>query len=289
VAFGVFLLFASGTAMVGTAHQMVWLLTARTKQGLRPEPQSVHGLISDARAAAFRSSERNGLKQLGLAFHNVHDTYSTLPPGGTIDDHGRLMHGWTIYLGGYASYTSDGIDFSRPWNEPPNDRLYRCALWDFLNPSIAEVFDKGGYGLSHVAGNVHVLPIGRIPPTDSPSSVFDVIPKLKSLSHDDAAQRNLPLRFADIRDGTANTILIGQSAGNFRPWGHPANVRDPALGVGRSVDGFGGPPGAAGAQFVMVDGSVRFISNQVDPKVIRALGTPAGGEAVEPDDIAEAR
>ena len=85
----------------------------------------------------------------------------------------------------------------------------------------------------------------------------------------------------DITDGTANTLLIGTVGQNFKPWGHPANVRDPALGINRSLDSFGGPPIWRGAQFAMCDGSVRFFSEDTDPSIMAALGTIAGGEHIE--------
>lgn len=286
LALTVLLLFVSGTAMVGAAHQLIWLITGRKNQVTedRHAVPTAGGLVAQARAAARRSLQRNNLKQIGLDVHTFHDFYSTLPPGGTIDDHGRLMHGWAIYLGACGSYSNIGIDFSVPWNESPNDRLYRCALPMFLNPSIPEVFDSAGFGVSHFAGNVHVLPITRVPATSPSASGLDAV--LAARNRDDADLRNLPLRIDDIHDGTTNTILIGEAAGHFRPWGHPANVRDPALGVGQNADGFGGPPGAEGAQFLFLDGSVRFISDHVDRKIIRALGTPAGAEKTDAEFIA---
>ena len=85
----------------------------------------------------------------------------------------------------------------------------------------------------------------------------------------------------DVTDGTSQTILAGEVAGGFGPWGDPVNWRDPARGINRSPDGFGGPY-KGGANLLMVDGSVHFVKESVAPKVLKALGTPAGGEAVTP-------
>ena len=75
----------------------------------------------------------------------------------------------------------------------------------------------------------------------------------------------------------------------FRPWGHPANWRDPSDGINKSPDGFGGPRGSGGAQFVMADGSVRFVSDAISPRVLQALGTPNGREEVPADALGAPR
>ena len=36
----------------------------------------------------------------------------------------------------------------------------------------------------------------------------------------------------DITDGTSNTMMAGEVAVGFKPWGDPSNVRDPAAGDG---------------------------------------------------------
>jgi hypothetical protein len=84
-----------------------------------------------------------------------------------------------------------------------------------------------------------------------------------------------------------HTILAGEAAGNFQPWGHPDNCRDPGNGIESGPDSFGRPHFPQVAGFVMCDGSVRFLSRNIDPKILKALATPAGKETVEiPGDAA---
>jgi len=64
--------------------------------------------------------------------------------------------------------------------------------------------------------------------------------------------------------------------------GCPINWRDPVEGINKSPDGFGAP-WSGGANFMLMDGSVRFLSNGIDPKVLRAPSTPVGGEKVDVD------
>jgi hypothetical protein len=86
----------------------------------------------------------------------------------------------------------------------------------------------------------------------------------------------------DFPDGAANTIVAGEAAGNFRPWGHPRNWRDPALGLNKTPDGFGSRSGQS-TLLTLGDGSARAIRNDVSPQVLRALSTPDGGEKLAED------
>jgi hypothetical protein len=60
------------------------------------------------------------------------------------------------------------------------------------------------------------------------------------------------------------------------------NWRDPMKGINQSPDGFGGP-WEHGTAIVLADGSVRTISKNISPAVLKALSTPNGGEPL-PDD-----
>jgi prepilin-type processing-associated H-X9-DG protein len=125
-----------------------------------------------------------------------------------------------------------------------------------------------------VAGNLHVLPVATVrPPAMGRLGDYgDLAQQLES--------QGMRTNVFQVKDGSSNTILFGTVTRNFKPWGHPANVRDPSLGVNRSPDGFGAPANWDGAQFAFCDGSVRMLSSKTDPRVLKQLATPAGGEDV---------
>jgi len=245
----VFLLFSAGVAMVGLTHQTVWLLSNGHRESSSLQPP-VPGLVATAQIDVINSQFRNDQKQVGLAIHNYTDVARALPPGGTMLPDGTLMHGWAVYLGPYIGFTHHDVDFSAPWNSPENSPLYKGAIPYFLHPGISEVFDAEGFALSHIATNSRIFPITTQMPGEHGWS-----------------PAGRPLH------GLGNTILAGTVASNFRPWGHPANIRDPSIGVNQSLEGFGGPSGD-GANFVMGDGSVRFLSKETDLEVLRQLSNP---------------
>jgi hypothetical protein len=152
-----------------------------------------------------------------------------------------------------GSYATNDIDKKVAWNHPRNERFFKCIIPEFINPDLgnAALEDAQGFGLSHYAANSRVLGANR------------------------------GMRRADIADGTSTTLLVGEVNANFQPWGNPINWRDPAKGINKTAHGFGGPRTAGGGRFLMADGSVRFISAQVSPEVLRALATPAGGEEID--------
>jgi hypothetical protein len=247
----VVLMFTAGLAVIAIVHQVAWTASAR-------EPLWVHtvGMYSSERGS------REQLRWLGMATHDYASAHANaFPTGGTFTDDGTGLHSWEARMLGFDNFTEwdpegdrQRIDFTVPWNHERNAPIFKRIHPLYLNGGLIDppVVDAEGYGLSHYSANVHVMGPNR------------------------------GLKLTEITDGLGQTLLVGEVNTAFKPWGHPCNWRDPAHGINRSPQGFGGPPSQRGAWFAMADGSARFVSDRVSPEVLRALATPAGGETVDP-------
>jgi hypothetical protein len=207
--------------------------------------------VQQAREAARRTQSKNNLHQMGLAMHNFHDAQQHWVAGGTYAEDGTALHSWQTHLLPYMDQAPlyQSINLEVPWNDSANASNFYMVIPQYQHPSQTELKTAEGYAATHYAGNEIVL------------------------------TQNSQLRIRDVTDGTSNTVAAGEVAGGFRAWGDPANVRDPGLGINRSADGFGSAsPG--GCHFLLMDGSVRFVSENIDPGVLKAISTPDGGENV---------
>ena len=90
---------------------------------------------------------------------------------------------------------------------------------------------------------------------------------------------NRTTRVEDVRDGTANTIMVAGVQSSLASWagGGAATIRpfakEPYV---NGPDGFGtGQPD--GMHVLMADGSVRFLSRDTDPVILRRMAAMADG------------
>jgi len=198
-----------------------------------------------SRNASRRSTSKSKLKQIGLAFHNYHDVELSFP-----DE--AIGQSWATQL---LPYLDEGplynsMDHSKPWNDPANEAAAKRTVQVLSAPYDFQRFDSRGYGLSHYAGNSQLLVPGA------------------------------GVNFKAVSDGLSNTILAGEVGDGFMPWAQPGNLRDPSLGFNTGLGSFGTSRKDGGVLFLMGDGSVRYLDKDIDPKVLNALATPAGGESV---------
>lgn len=208
--------------------------------------------VQQAREAARRTQARNSMKQIGLAMHNFQDSHQHFPPknvvGSTVE--GEVIQSWMTDLLPFMDQAPlyQTIDYHVAWDDPSQKLPFSTIIPSFLNPSVAaSPLSESGYALAHYAANSHVI----------------------------SEQRQS--RFADFPDGLSSTILAGMVNDGFRPWGDPLNHRDPALGVNGGPNTFGSPHTGV-TMFLLGDGSVRSIADDIDPEVLRRLGDPADGE-----------
>ncbi|QDT76709.1 hypothetical protein Mal35_01280 [Gimesia maris] len=198
--------FTGGFAVVGLAHQSLWLAASE---------KIVDYNIS---AISKRSQSKNNLKQIGLALYNYHEVTHVLPSGGFFNGAGEPRHGWVAQLLPYLDQQDlyQTIDFHEPWTAEINREPYQTTLPFLLNPGIRRQDYPTGYQPVDYAANHHI---------------FNV---------------NTSIKLDEIKDGASNTILAGEVRSGIKAWGDPTNFRDPQLGINASPNGFGSPfPGGA--------------------------------------------
>src|SRR5262245_10189022 len=127
----VLLMFTTGMAAAGVAHQLGWLLSSR-----EPFLDGQGG----ANHAVRRIQSANNLKQLGLAHNAILARDGRFVSGCTVDPDGEPLHSWMTFLLPYLEEQAlfDRIDLKRPWNEPVNEAVFKSRVNTFLHPHFSE-------------------------------------------------------------------------------------------------------------------------------------------------------
>ena len=203
--------------------------------------------VQAAREAARRAQSSNNLKQITLALHNYHDEYGSFPPAVVTGQSGQPLYSGRVlllpYLEQEALYRQ--FDLSKAWDSPENLPLSQTAIPVFRDPSSGDQ-TPGKTDYVFVTGT---------------GTVFD-------------GDKSVAL--SAIADGTSNTLVLVEGRNAGIGWAEP---RDFDLSQPITLPP-GNHPGINLAAFA--DGSVRALSNNVSPTVIRSLSTRAGGENAVP-------
>lgn len=272
--------------------------------------------VQQAREAARRTQCKNNLKQIGLAIHNYESTHARLPSSGQglsfsapstqyFDKHSTFAHilPFIEQANMYSRY-----DFRFAYNETAgNQAVAQMVIPGYLCPSASLRVgdaDKMGYGGIDYGATLHT----NINPTTG-------VPEAASLAAG-ALQWDYS-KLSSISDGTSNTIAIGEDVGRhdgmkslyddpYSPGNKRAHWRwadpDNAFGVSYTPNLHASPRGGpahcpwiemncgpndelfsfhtGGCHVLLMDGTVRFLSDSIDFRVLRNLVTRDGGEIV---------
>lgn len=211
------------------------------------------------------------LTSLGKWLNGHHDKHGAFPAAvmaGEMPREERL--GWPAL---YREETEHGQrltpDRTRGWKDPANETFVRRRATDLLNPRVTAVASDDGFPASHYVGVSGVgADAAELPKSHPRAGVF---------GYDRRTTRE------DIQDGTSNTLLMVGVQDHPPAWASgTGSVRgltaEPYLG---GPDHFGTGQ-ADGMLVLMADGSVKFLSQATDPKVMRRMAAMADGLPLDP-------
>jgi prepilin-type N-terminal cleavage/methylation domain-containing protein/prepilin-type processing-associated H-X9-DG protein len=263
--------------------------------------------VQKVREAAARVQCANNFKQMGLAAHNHHDAYNRLPSGGTFRGIDAIPEftavgnplGGTGQKAGAFYQILPYIEQAAVWKGAGGTTIAECQI------NVIKAVIK-----------IYFCPTRRspaaLPPTVSwygPAGTYEHGPTDYASSNNDAMVNDgtngaivygyVGMNLGHIKDGTTNTLMFGEkrmdttNMGSYQSddnegyacaWDHDVarttNARpqaDAKLGTGMGGNIFGSSH-SGGANYVMVDGSVRFINYSITLASFQALGTVGNGD-----------
>jgi prepilin-type N-terminal cleavage/methylation domain-containing protein/prepilin-type processing-associated H-X9-DG protein len=271
--------------------------------------------VQKVREAANRMSCQNNLHQIVLALHSYHDSQGSFPSGyrctpQASPDYTAPGWGWAALI--LPQVEQDNLyrqaNLTLPVEDPSNLAVRTQVLKVYVCPSdrstgVFTVYDKNNTALTQAATNSYAACHGVGVDLDEELDDFNGM-----------FSRNSHVTFADVTDGTSNTIAVGERGAFFTraawagavsfgttritpgaPVNNPAVVEDaptqPLAHIdietindprGDPEDFFSPHPGVI--NFAFADGSVRSVSLAVSLPVLQALATRNGGEVVNAGD-----
>lgn len=250
--------------------------------------------VQMAREASRRTSCSNNLKQIGIALHLYHDTNNCFPAG----SHSSIASGFIAILPHLEQSTVyDQYDFRRYYTDPINTAVINRRIPMYLCPSMDTRRPVPYVSANEVGGPSSYLL------NEGTRSYMAVADGIAPLVWPEFGYQNAYVTFGSITDGTSNTFAAGETTysmpdylwaastpgvGGTARWGTARwGVGYPAISMGttgrpfnlRRVAGNGGYQSMhpQGANFLLVDGSVRFLGS-INAQTYLALGSRNGQE-----------
>ena len=268
--------------------------------------------VQAAREAARRTKCVNNLKQVGIAVQLFHDSNRSLPPGwvgydpdtGQLDPEGELGWGWAARILPYLEQNnliSTSIHFEQPIEDPVNRDsrvtvlpIYRCPsdvpdseIWDLTEEDEDEEEVGGGNEvIVQLALSNYVGVFGTDDIEDAPDD------------GDGPLFHNSNIMLRQITDGMSYSFLVGERTSwlGFSTWvgvvPEGEESMDRILGVcnvlpnsveqkqAGEIDGYSSFH-TTGTIFLLADGSVHWVNEDIDLSTYQALATIAKEEGFD--------
>lgn len=219
------------------------------------------------------SNCRNQFKQVMLALHNEQDDRGAFPPFVLGDT--KTPRSWRVELLPFLDNQPlrNVYDEAQSWEAAPNEAIARKLIEPLTCPGNYRPRDSLQRYYTAVSGVV------------GPNTFF--------------AEDGQTRRFQDCTDGTSNTIAIVEACGANIVWTEPRDLRLQEIEIGVNRPGFtrglsrglisSCHPHKRGGHVGLVDGTVRFVSEDVDPQLLREMLTINGGEPIQHDEHGQIR
>lgn len=253
--------------------------------------------IQQAREGVRRAACQNNLRQIGLALHNYHSIHKVFP-GAFISSTNLCNYGW-----GWAAFILpeldqsplynrleldhrhlSGVDLAPDANAPAQTALpvFRCPSdpGPALNPAFFHLATSnyGGVGGAHSYSDNLDCALLQSP---SPS-------KWNGMLYPDGA-----VAFRDVTDGSSEVLFVGEVqsmkpragkvwAGNSDAYWSTFSVawNPPSRVINGTWHSTFSSYHTGGAQFLLVDGSARFVNQNIDTTTWKIIAQRASGKAV---------
>ncbi len=231
-----------------------------------------------SRTADDKKVAVNQLRQIGLALHNSHDAYQTLPAG-IVGPKGQLGLSWRVAI---LPYIEEGNLFKEfkleePWDSEHNKKLITKMPKVFEAPGT--VIGNGKTFLRSFAGSTALIPVQVALGPKGPTGI-------NAWANQPPGSFARGRRLTDITDGTSNTLMVVEAADPVE-WtkpddlpfpdlpGMPGASRTPLPKLGGLFDG--------GFHGLMCDGAVHFFPNKLTDQDLRRLISVNDGEINSPE------
>lgn len=181
--------------------------------------------VQAAREAARRMQCTNNLKQLGIAFHNYHDTLQQFPPSYVSTPGGGGLNGtpdpttrdagpgwaWGTLLLPFIEQQGlyNQLDLSRPCWDGANAQAAQTVVSFHLCPSASgsrapfDVINSSGTALAKFSRTHYVCNVGQEEPWGTTADDYASIA-------DGPLYRNSRTNAASVTDGLSNTVFLGE-------------------------------------------------------------------------------